>query len=81
MGRAHRFGRTRPVHVFKFIVRNTVEERIDEILTRKQGLFDTYVEGLSTRPDETVDESHLRWILDMGRVSQALLTHREESYE
>ena len=72
--RAHRFGRTRPVHVFKFIVRNTVEERIDEILTRKQGLFDTYVEGLSTRPDETVDESHLRWILDMGRVSQALLT-------
>ena len=48
--RAHRFGRTRPVHVFKFIVRNTVEERIDEILTRKQGLFDTYVEGLSTRP-------------------------------
>ena len=79
--RAHRFGRTRPVHAFKFIVRNTVEERIDEILTWKQGLFDTYVEGLSTRPDGAVDESHLRWILDMDPVSRTPLAHREESHE
>lgn len=79
--RAFRFGRTRPVQIYKFIVRNTVEERIDDILTRKQGLFDTYVEGLATRPDEPVDESHLRWILDMDPVSRAPITPREESHQ
>ena len=81
VSRAHRFGRTRSVHVFKFIVRNTVEERIDEILIRKQGLFDTYVEGLSTGPDGALDESHLRWILDMNHISRAALVHREDSHE
>ena len=79
--RAHRFRRTRPVHVFKFIVKNTIEERINEILTQKQGLFDTYVEGLSTGPDGVVDESHLRWILDIDHLSRAPLEHREESHE
>ncbi|MDE0395548.1 MAG: DEAD/DEAH box helicase [Gammaproteobacteria bacterium] len=63
--RAYRFGSTRPVQVFKLLVRNTVEERINEILTRKQNLFDTYVEGLSTSPNEEVSESQLRWILDV----------------
>ena len=76
--RAYRFGRTRPVHVFKFIVRNTVEERIQEILTRKQGLFDTYVERLSTRADGAIDESQLRWILDVDHINRASLAHREE---
>lgn len=68
--RAHRFGRIRPVHVFKFIVRNTVEERIYEILIRKQGLFDTYVEGLSTNADGSLAESQLRWILDVDHISR-----------
>ena len=79
--RAHRFGRTRPVHVFKFFVRNTVEERINEILTRKQILFDTYVEGLSTSSDGPLDESLLRRILDIDHISRAPLVHREESHE
>ena len=79
--RAYRFGRTRPVHVFKFIVRNTVEERINQILTRKQGLFDTYVEGLSTGPDEAMVEYQLRWILDVDPVSRPSLAQREELHE
>ena len=79
--RAYRFGRTRPAYVFKFIVINTVEERIAEILTQKQSLFDTYVEGLSTRPDGAVDEADLRWILDMDHVSRAPRSHREEANE
>ena len=63
--RAYRFGSTRPVQVFKLLVRNTVEERINEILTRKQNLFDTYIEGLSTGPSEAVSDSQIRWILDV----------------
>jgi SNF2 family DNA or RNA helicase len=42
--RAHRFGREVPLHVFKFLVRDTIEERIDELLREKSDLFTEYVE-------------------------------------
>ena len=73
--RAYRFGRTRPVHVFKFIVQNTVEERINDILTRKRDLFATYVEGLSTNADRPLAASHLRWILEVDDINGPTLTH------
>lgn len=37
--RAHRFGRTEPLLSYRFLVDNTVEERIDRILARKAKLF------------------------------------------
>ena len=43
--RAHRFGRQSPLQVIRFIVEDTVEERIMEILHEKRTLFDDYVEG------------------------------------
>lgn len=42
--RAHRFGRKTPLHVVRFLVADTVEERINSILEAKQALFDHYVE-------------------------------------
>jgi len=42
--RAHRFGRKAPLHVVKFLVADTIEERINTILETKQALFDHYVE-------------------------------------
>lgn len=46
--RSHRFGQTVPVHVFKYSCVNTIEERIDRILERKQELFDELVDDVST---------------------------------
>jgi SNF2 family DNA or RNA helicase len=43
VNRAHRFGRTRPLHVFRFIVTDSIEQRIEEVLTVKRELFDLYV--------------------------------------
>lgn len=43
--RAHRFGREQPLHVARFLVRDTIEERIDSVLQEKQVLFDDYVEA------------------------------------
>jgi SNF2 family DNA or RNA helicase len=43
--RAHRFGRVGILHVIRFLVINSIEERIDEILRGKKELFDAYVEG------------------------------------
>lgn len=62
--RAHRFDRADPLHVIRFLVQDTVEERIAEILARKARLFDEVVE--SVEPGEhrfTRDE--LLQILDL----------------
>ena len=45
IARADRFGRENILHVFKFIVSNSVEERIDELLKEKESLFEDIVEG------------------------------------
>ena len=43
--RAHRFGRVGVLHVIRFLVIDSIEERINEILKRKEALFDAYIEG------------------------------------
>ncbi len=45
VARADRFGRKNILHVFKFIVSNSIEERIDELLKQKESLFEDIVEG------------------------------------
>mgnify|MGYP001161007936 FL=1 len=45
IARAHRMGRTEPVHAIKFITSNTIEEKIDELLQDKSDLFEDVVEG------------------------------------
>ena len=42
--RAHRFGRDRPLHVLKYLVTDTVESRIAEIIERKVSLFSEYID-------------------------------------
>jgi SNF2 family DNA or RNA helicase len=46
--RAHRLGRDRPLHVIKYLVRDSIEERINQILHQKQELFNEYVEAAET---------------------------------
>ena len=45
--RAHRIGQTVKVHVVKYSCRDTIEERIDQVLTAKQALFDELVDDVS----------------------------------
>ena len=45
VNRAHRLGRSTPLHVVRFLVTDSIEDRIDAILTTKQQLFDDYVES------------------------------------
>lgn len=63
--RAHRFGRTRPLHVIRFTVQNTIEEKIAAILDRKQQLFENYIDEAENATVETFGRQLLETILEM----------------
>lgn len=42
--RGHRFGRTLPLQVIRFLIKDTIEERIQKILKEKRDLFQDYIE-------------------------------------
>lgn len=45
--RTHRLGQTQPVHVYSYLMQDTIEARIENILRGKTDLFDQLVEGAS----------------------------------
>ncbi|MCE5257778.1 MAG: DEAD/DEAH box helicase [Chloroflexi bacterium] len=47
-GRAHRIGQSKTVFVHHLYVSNTIEERIYDLLVKKQNLFDAVIDSLST---------------------------------
>jgi SNF2 family DNA or RNA helicase len=67
--RAHRFGRSRPLHVFRFLVVRSIEERIARILAEKQVLFEQYVEDAESADVEPFSRHELSWILQMATAS------------
>ena len=63
--RAHRFGRKRVLHVFRFIVRDTIEEKIDSILRAKQSLFDEVIEDAENANVGPLNHADLAAILGL----------------
>lgn len=70
--RAHRFDRNEPLHVVRFLVTDTIEERIAAILDRKGSVFQDVVESAeTTAPSFTVQELMHILELSAGDVSPA----------
>ena len=67
--RAHRFGRQRPLHVIRFIVLETIEERISNIIKKKQELFENYVEAADSVDTPTLSKELLEQILEIPKLS------------
>lgn len=63
--RAHRFDRSRPLHVMRFLVYDTVEERINEILEAKQALFEEYVEQAPSAEIRLLTRGELLRVLEL----------------
>lgn len=63
--RAHRFDRELPLHVIRFLVVDTIEERIARILARKEELFDEIVESVEMKHHRFTREE-LMDILELG---------------
>lgn len=63
--RAHRFDRTGPLHVVRFLVLNTVEEKIAQILDQKEELFNEVVEESTENSGHRFSEQELMEILQL----------------
>lgn len=57
--RSHRMGQTQPVTVYAYICRNTIEERIQEILTAKGALFREWIDDDSSRTQAMLTEEEI----------------------
>ena len=72
--RAHRFERDTPLHVIRFLVTESIEEHIAQILERKDQLFDEIIED-SESPTHRFTRSELMKILGLsnGDIAPASL--------
>lgn len=64
--RAHRFGRKSNLLVYRFIVVDSIEERIAEILANKRDIFDEYVEGATSASTTAFTKDELLRILRLN---------------
>lgn len=76
--RAHRFDRNEPLHVVRFLVADSIEERIKKILEQKECLFDEIIESAETRTYRFTKEE-LMQILELTTGDIPLThTHKEK---
>jgi SNF2 family DNA or RNA helicase len=66
--RAHRFGRRQVLHVIRFLIKDTVEERIDEVLKDKQFDFERYVNKAESAFVSLFSRDELRRILNLSAI-------------
>ncbi len=66
--RAHRFGREQPLHVFRFLVSDTIEERIAQVLKGKEADFERYVDGAENAFVRLFSRDELRKMLELTVV-------------
>ena len=67
--RAHRFGRDEPLHVIRFTVLETIEERISNVIWKKQQLFENYVETAVNVDMPKFNKEMLQQILELPQIS------------
>ena len=65
--RSHRLGQTVKVNIIKYSCVDTIEERIDTILERKQMLFDDLVDDVSLDLSERLSPGELFSLFGMRR--------------
>jgi SNF2 family DNA or RNA helicase len=67
--RSHRMGQTVPVTVYAYRCVKTVEQRIDEVLNKKQHMFDAVVDSVSMDVDQTLTKQELLGLFDLEAPS------------
>lgn len=79
--RAHRFGRNSPLHVIRFIVLETIEERISKILDKKREVFQYYVEEAASVDTPKLSKELLEQILEVPQSARTLVPRKTSKGE
>ena len=61
--RAHRFGKSTSLEVIRFLIEDTIEQRINDILKTKAELFDRYINDAPSHDANTLSKDILKQIL------------------
>jgi hypothetical protein len=78
--RAHRLGQTFPVHVYRYVLEGTIEERIDNILREKQLLFDELVDDVSIDLKSFLSSEELFGLFGLKPPEHAKTPRRAERF-
>ena len=78
--RAHRFERDRILHVMKFQVVDSIEDRIATILGEKRQMFEEYVEAADSSTVRTLSVSELERILDLSQNDPAIPSSLDQKH-
>ncbi len=76
--RSHRLGQSYPVHVYAYTCEETIEERIDAVLRRKQRLFHEVVDEVSLDLAAALTGGELLGLLGLGGRDPQLPAVRQE---
>jgi SNF2 family DNA or RNA helicase len=60
--RAHRYGRNKPLHVIKFLVDDTIEKKIMEIITNKKKVFEKYIDEVAVISNDIFSNEIIRYL-------------------
>jgi len=74
INRAHRFGRDKPLHVLKFLVLDTIEEKIKALLESKSITFNEYIEKASNAELKFYTRDDLLRLLEIPTAKKTI-TH------
>jgi len=74
--RSHRFGQVFPANVYIYTCENTVEERIERVLQRKQSLFDELVDDVSIDLPSQLTAEELFGLFGLTPPAQAKAARR-----
>jgi superfamily II DNA or RNA helicase len=69
--RAHRLGQTEPVHIYKYLMEETIEQRIDTLLKGKIQQFDHLMDGATIDTRSLLDKQELFDLVGVGDERQA----------
>jgi SNF2 family DNA or RNA helicase len=72
IARAHRIGASGPVTVTRFLIRDTIEQRIDQILQEKRDLFDTIFSGEHTPTNLGLSQEDLFGLFQLQSPASSL---------
>ena len=87
IGRLHRLGQQRPVHIYNLVQAGTLQEHLLQVLQEKLNLFELVVGetglilGERFSSDEFAEEVLRRWRDSEGRVAEALQSLGQELAE